>query len=132
MSKVSDDKATFREIFDDVVEKLDTDGRGALDTLLELEEQMVGKYQDHLDSLLEKQAEVHREFTRLVSTAFSNSSQLHSHYRKSVRDSHDTLIKAHLDLVRGLRSNLTSSKPTSESGGEARSGTGRKPRTRKA
>ncbi len=132
MAKASDDKTTFKGIFDDVVEKLDTDGRDALDTFLELEEQMVGKYQDHLDSLLEKQAEVHKEFTRLVSTAFSNSSQLHSHYRKSVRDSHDTLIKAHLDLVRRLRSNLTPSKPAPASGSDTPGGPARKPRARKA
>jgi hypothetical protein len=97
----------LRGIIEELMERLDTNGREALGAYLELQEQMVGKYKDNLGALLDKHAEVQREFVRLVSTAFVDGSQLGTHYRKTVREGHDALIDAHLQFVRHVRSELS-------------------------
>ena len=114
------DTDSLKTILDELFDKLKTDGRDALDKFLELEQEMVGRYQDHLASLARNHEEFQRDFVRMATSAFRNSAEMQAHFRKSMIATQDTLLESHLRFVRHLRESLNKTRPPEEPGNPGR------------
>ena len=99
------------DVVDELIDKLKTNGKEAVSGFLELEAQLVSQYRDHLVSLRASHDSLQREYARLVVRMLGNAAEMQAQYRKSVGDTHDALLSAHVEFVERLRERLNRPSP---------------------
>ena len=107
----NDATQTLKDLIDGLLGNLDAKSREALDRYLQIEQEFVSRQQDHVTTFLDMQADAHREFVRMVSSAFASASEMHNHHRAHVREAQKAFTEAHLRFVQHMRDMLRTPPP---------------------